>query len=170
MRLRQQRAAETPHEEKLRRCRRAEKAVTALQAMNLIYRLGGGRGGGHALWPTGSGIAWGDCSWFACLICAIAGIRLKHPDGWTGTLVEEGSDGTSPYLTLFLKEPQQTEGHVIVRLRKRPRPWHRGEPRFRWAECGGRDNPHPNGGPTWFKPTPERIAEFPFKRHFETLS
>lgn len=162
--------ASTPEEEKLRRIRRAEKAVSALQAMNLVYKLGGGRGGGHSLWPAGRGIAWGDCSWFACLLCAIAGIRLNHPDGWTGTLAQEGEEGVSDFLTLFIKDANSVDGHVIVRLRKRPRPWHRGVPKYRWAECGGRDNPRSGGGPTWFRPTPDRIAEFPIKRHFKALT
>jgi len=153
----------------MRRARRVEKTITKLAAMDLIYLLGGGRATGHISWPATPGRAWTDCSGFACLLCQVAGIRLNFPAGWTGTLVEEGEEGTSPYFTLFIKEPLQTEGHVIIRLRKRPRWWHFGQPKYRWAECGGRDNPRSGGGPTWFRPTAARIEEFPFRRHFPAV-
>lgn len=158
--------------DKLKRMRRVEKAVKRLQAMDLIYDLGGSRGGSTHNGienPTGDGLPWTDCSGFALYVMSIAGVKATDPSGWTGTLVDEGKEGDSPYLTLFLKEPFNTEGHVIIRLRRRPRPWHKGVPKFRWAECGGSDNPHVNGGPTFFRPTTERIAEFPFHRNFAQL-
>ncbi|MDX6609040.1 MAG: hypothetical protein QOF85_965 [Solirubrobacterales bacterium] len=156
-------------EAKHKRIRRVEKAISQLVRMDLIYKLGGAREANGIGSPTGGGVAWTDCSGFVLYLLAVAGIKPRSPAGWTGTLVEEGREGWSSYLTLLLKEPEQTEGHVILRLRKRPRPWHLGEPRYRWAECGGRDNPRSGGGPTWFKPTPERIAEFPYHRHFKAL-
>lgn len=159
----------TTEKTKLRKIRRVEKAITHLQKLGLIYLLGGARSGGTVHGPSGRGEAWTDCSGFACYLLKIAGIKLRHPDGWTGTLVEEGHKGMSDYLTLFLKEPEQTEGHVIIRLRKRPRWWHFGAPKYRWAECGGMDNPRAGGGPTWFRPTPSRIAEFPYQRYFKEL-
>lgn len=155
--------------QKDKRIRRVEKAVTKLSHMSLIYKLGGARGGPNhnAIEnPIGDGLPWTDCSGFALYLMSVAGIKADNPAGWTGTLVQEGSEGESEYFTLFLKEPENTEGHVIVRLRKHPRPWHRGQTRYRWAECGGRDNPKSGGGPTWFKPTKARIAEFPFRRRF----
>lgn len=158
------------HKQKINHCRRAEQAIKGLEGKSLIYSLGGSRGGSEhngILSPSSSGIPWTDCSGFALYVMSILGIKAKHPAGWTGTLVEEGEEGVSSYFTLFLKEPQQTEGHVIIRLRKRPRWWHLGKPRHRWAECGGRDNPHPGDGPTFFTPTRARIAEFPYKRHFK---
>lgn len=156
--------------EKLKRIRRVEKAVSNLSKMGLIYSLGGSRGGDHngIHSPTRDGIPWTDCSGFALYLMSVAGIKAEHPGGWTGTLVTEGEGGTSEFFTLFLKEPQQTEGHVIVRLRKRPRWWHR-KPHYRWCECGGRDNPHAGDGPTWFRPTDSRIAEFPYQRRFNVL-
>jgi hypothetical protein len=157
------------HQQKMKRVRRAEKAVTKLSRMGLIYKLGGARGGsGHNAIenPSGDGVPWTDCSGFALYIMSVLGIKADNPAGWTGTLVSEGSEGESDYFTLFIKEAQQTEGHVIVRLRRRPRPWHLGQTRYRWAECGGRDNPRSGGGPTWFKPTLSRIAEFPDHRRF----
>lgn len=162
----------TRHEAKLRRIRRVEKAVGALTRMNLVYKLGGARlytPHQEILGPGAPGTAWTDCSGFALYLLAVAGVPLRNAAGWTGTLVNEGRAGTSEYLTLYLKGPTQTEGHVIVRLRKRPRPWHRGVPRYRWAECGGNDNPRAGGGPTWFRPSRTRIAEFPFQRRFEQL-
>lgn len=163
------RVANKKDEGKLRRIRRVEKAVSRASRMNLIYRLGGGRAGGGTFFPRTSGEAWGDCSAWACLLCAIAGLKLDNPDGWTGTLQDEGKAGKSEYLTLFIKEPMNVDGHVIIRLRKRPRPWHFGIPVYRWTECGGRDNPKSGGGPTWFRPTKSRIEEFPIQRHFEAL-
>lgn len=157
------------NEAKHKRIRRVEKAVSRLARMNLLYSLGGARGTHGIANPVGPGTAWTDCSGLVLYLLAIAGIRTRYPSGWTGTLVQEGEAGESAFLTLFLKDPEQTEGHVIVRLRKRPRWWHRGEPKFRWAECGGRDNPKPGGGPTWFRPSAERIAEFPYHRHFPVL-
>lgn len=157
------------HKEKMKRVRRAEKTVSKLAGMNLIYKLGGARGGSkhNAIEnPTASGVPWTDCSGFALYLMSVMGIKADDPAGWTGTLVGEGTAGESDYFTLYIKEPFNVEGHVIVRLRKRPRPWHRGQTKYRWAECGGRDNPKSGGGPTWFKPTLSRIAEFPEHRRF----
>lgn len=157
------------HKKKLERCRNTEKVIKHLSLMNLIYRLGGARGssrhnGIHG--PISPGQEWTDCSGFALFIMSILGIKAENPGGWTGTLVKEGEAGESDYFTLFIKEPFNTEGHVILRLRKRPRPWHFGVPRYRWAECGGMDNPKAGDGPTYFRPTKARIAEFPYHRHF----
>jgi hypothetical protein len=157
------------HDQKINHCRRAERTIKALERMGLVYDLGGARGSSEHNGinpPSGSGLPWTDCSGFVLYIMSILGIKAKHPAGWTGTLVEEGEVGASPYFTIYLKEPEQREGHVIIRLRKRPRWWHLGKPKHRWAECGGNDNPHPDDGPTFWTPSKERIAEFPYQRHF----
>lgn len=160
--------------QKLKRIRRVEKAITRLARMNLIYKLGGARaysGRGEITGPAGPGAAWTDCSGFVLYLLAIAGVNLRWPNGWTGTLAQEGLEGTSPYLTVFLKEPEQTEGHTILRLRHHPR-WRQllgMAARYRWAECGGIDNPRAGDGPTWFRPTEERVTEFPYRRHFAQL-
>ena len=144
-----------------------------LQSMHLLYKLGGARGGpenGIAN-PAGPGLGWTDCSGFAYYLLGIANVPVAQPGGWTGTLKSEGVEGTSPYLTLFLKEPDKIDGHVIVRLRHHP-DWRRRlgmAAKFRWVECGGRDNPQAGGGPTYFRPTQARIAEFPIQRHFPDL-
>jgi hypothetical protein len=161
------------HEEKLRKIRRVEKAISRLQRMGLLYLRGGARqyDPQRMLAPTSKGQGWTDCSGLVQYVLAIAGIQLRNPAGWTGTLVAEGEAGTSPYLTLYLKEPEQAEGHVILRLRHHPR-WRRLlglAAKWRWAECGGSDNPQPGGGPTWFRPSDGRVAEFPYQRRFEAL-
>lgn len=157
---------------KLRKVRRAEKKTKKLQRMRLGYLLGGARGNPDGITgPRGKGDDWTDCSGFALYLCRVMGINNENKNGWTGTLVNEGKEGTSPYFTLYLKEPEQTEGHVIIRFRHHPR-WRRMfglAARWRWAECGGFDNPNPGGGPTFFKPTESRVNEFPFKRHFPEL-
>jgi hypothetical protein len=158
----------------LTRLRRIEKATKRLHAMNLIYSYGGGRSGGHISTPV-AGQRWTDCSGFATHILDVAGIKLKNDAGSTWSLENEGLPGKGTFLTLFIKEAPGDE-HVIVRLRKRPRPWHLGMTKYRWVECGGTDNPDPAGGPSFFTPgsgmglTPaQRIAEFPIHRHFAEL-
>jgi hypothetical protein len=159
-----------------KRIRRVEKAISRLQRMHLVYVWGGARGGSAMIPPTSTGQGWSDCSGFAQYVLAVAGIDLKNPVGSTWSLAEEGEAGKNDVLTLFIKNPPGDE-HVIVRLRKRPRPWHRGQTKYRWAECGGTDNPQAGGGPGWFTPgrgmgmTPERrVAEFPIHRKFPELS
>jgi len=159
------------HDQKLKRIRRVEQAVSNLSKRGFIYAPGGSRGGSDHNGiqnPPSDGLPWTDCSGYALYLMSIAGIKATHPAGWTGTLVTEGEEGESEYFTLYLKEPEQTEGHVIVRLRKRPRWWHRG-PRYRWTECGGRDNPKSGDGPTWLRPTRSRVSEFPYHRRFRGL-
>jgi hypothetical protein len=159
------------HRDKMVRMRRVERSITELEDLDLIYLLGGARGAHGIEPPRGHGQEWSDCSGFVLFELAVAHIQTKSPTGWTGTLVSEGSEGLSEYLTVFIKEPEQTEGHTILRLRHHPGWRHReGAAEWRWAECGGSDNPHPGGGPTYFKPTDARIAEFPYHRHFKILS
>jgi hypothetical protein len=159
------------HDHKVARIRRVEQSISRLERLDLIYLLGGARGSRAITPPAGAGVEWTDCSGFVLFELAVAGIQTRFPTGWTGTLAQEGSEGLSEYLTVFLKEPEQTEGHTILRLRHHPGWPHReGAAEWRWAECGGRDNPHAGDGPTWFKPTDERIAEFPIRRHFRALS
>lgn len=155
------------------RIRRLEEAVGRLARMRLIYLWGGARGSGAMIPPTHKGQGWSDCSGFVQYILAVAGIKLSNPVGSTWSLAEEGSHGEGDLLTLFIKNPPGDE-HVIVRHRKRPRPWHFGKTRYRWSQCGGSDNPQPGGGPSWFIPgftlgwRPEnRIREFPIKRNFD---
>lgn len=152
-----------------RRIRRAEKEITRLQRLHLPYKLGGGRWwSGKRSGTTANGP--GDCSWLAMHICDVLGVKLKNPAGNTVSLAEEGQEGTSDLFTLFIKNPPGNveDEHVILRFRRR-RTFGGLLPRYRWAECGGSDNPTPGGGPTWFRPTPERIAQFPIHRHFKGL-
>ena len=146
------------------RVREAEKEISRLQALDLQYVLGGGRNctntrtgicGAKKFHQGGPG---GDCSWLQLLVCHILKVPLDSPIGWTGTLVNEGHKGPGKLYTIYIKEPFQTEGHTIGRFHH---PHH-----DRWFECGGFDNPQPGDGVTWFRPTPERIAEFPVQRHF----
>jgi hypothetical protein len=151
-----------------KKIRRIEKAISRLAKMRLIYKYGGGRGSTHMLNPAGPGLGWSDCSGLAQYLCEVGDIHLKNFVGSTWSLAEEGEAGKSDLFTLFIKNNPGDE-HVIIRVRKRPRPWHRGETRYRWAECGGTDNPTSGGGPTWFRPTPDRIKEFPIHRKFVGL-
>ena len=156
------------HRRTMTRLRRGERLWDHLSHLDLIYLLGGARESGQIVGPHNQhGVPWTDCSGAQLFDMRAMGLQPHNPAGWTGTLVEEGHEGTSPYFTLFLKEPEQTEGHVIGRRRHKPRV---GQDEWRWTECGGFDNPHPGGGPTWFEPTAERIAEFPYQRHFKVLS
>lgn len=155
------------------RIRRLEKAVSRLMRMRLSYVWGGARGHTAMVPPTVRGQGWSDCSGFVQYVLAVAGIQLDNPVGSTWSLATEGSEGTGHLLTLFIKNPPGDE-HVIIRHRKRPRPWHFGKTRYRWSECGGSDNPLPSGGPTWFTPgtkmgmkPADRIHEFPIKRNFD---
>lgn len=155
------------HHRTMVRLRRGERLWDHLVSLDLIYLLGGARSTGTIVGPHNhKRVPWTDCSGAQLYDMRAMGLQPRSPAGWTGTLVEEGHEGTSPYFTLFLKEPEQTEGHVIARRRHKPRV---GEDEWRWTECGGFDNPHPGGGPAWFHPTPERIGEFPFHRHFVVL-
>jgi len=146
------------------RIRRIEKAITLVARRKLIYSYGGGRGATHMYDPPASG-SWTDCSGFAQWLCQVGDIRLSNYVGSTWSLADEGTAGTSPYFTMFIKNTPGDE-HVIVRLRRRTRLGRKVLGEFRWAQCGGRDNPNPGGGPSWFRPTNARIAEFPIHRKF----
>lgn len=150
------------HPHAFRRIRSAEHEIARLQGLGLGYKLGGGRDCGPV--PCGYkdfefGDDGGDCSWLQYRVCHILGVPLKSPLGWTGTLQYEGREGRGKIYTIYIKEPENTEGHTIGCFHH-PAKDH-------WFECGGFDNPQPGDGPTWFHPTEERIAEFPIKRHFE---
>jgi hypothetical protein len=159
----------TEHERKLVKSRRVEKAISRLGRMRLIYKWGGARVGNHIAEPVAAGLPWTDCSGFGLYLAAVADLHPENPVGSTFSMATEGREGTSDYFTWFIKNEPASDAHVIVRLRKRPRPWHRGQPRYRWAECGGSDNPSAGGGPHWFQPSAARIAEFPIRRHFPEL-
>lgn len=156
-------------DQKLRKIRRGERAVTDLERLGLHYLLGGARGaGGVILPPSGPRTGWTDCSGCQYYLLDVMGIPYDRSKPlWTGSLKDWGVEGYSEFFTLFLKEPDRVDGHVIARLRHRPGWRHRSGPaRFRWVECGGFDNPKAGGGPTWFRPTKARVAEFPIRRHF----
>ena len=149
--------------------RRGEREITRLKRLRLPYKLGGGRWwNGLRSGTTANGP--GDCSWLAMHICDVLGIHLKDPAGNTVSLAQEGEEGTSPYFTLFIKNPpgEVENEHIILRFRRRRRLFGL-LPKFKWAECGGSDNPTASGGPAWFRPTEERMAEFPIQRHFPEL-
>lgn len=158
----------------LKRVRRGETLAKSLQKMKLIYSYGGGRVAGHITFPV-PGAKWTDCSGFVTYVLDAMGVRLKNGAGSTWSLAEEGKSGMGTYCTLFIKNAPGDE-HVIMRLRKRPRPWHFGRTRYRWVQCGGSDNPSAGGGPSFFIPgktmglsPEERIREFPIHRHFPEL-
>lgn len=151
-------------ENKLHVIRAMEHEVTRLEALDLHYGRGGGRNCGPlpcTYKDYSEGDIGGDCSWLTLVLCAIAHFPIKEWLGYTGTLVSEGEQGHGELFTMHIKDPfeHEGEGHVINEFKH---PDH-----HRWAECGGSDNPSDRGGPHWFKPTPERIAEFPYKRHFK---
>lgn len=150
-----------------KRIRRIEKAISTAARRGLIYSYGGGRGSTHMTNPPSSG-SWTDCSGLAMWLCQVGDIRLKNYVGSTWSLAEEGEAGTSPNFTLFIKNNPGDE-HVIIRLRRRGALRRRLLGDFRWAECGGSDNPKSGGGPSWFRPSDSRIAEFPIHRHFKGL-
>lgn len=139
--------------------RKAEKEISRLQALDLQYRMGGGRScGPKPCRHFNHGAEGGDCSWLQLVVCDILNVPIKNPLGWTGTLQHEGLSGKGKIYTIYIKEPENEEGHTIGCFHH-PAKNH-------WFECGGSDNPQPSGGVTWFHPTPERIAEFPIHRHF----
>lgn len=152
--------------------RRGEKLVTRLSRMYLPYAYGGGRVNGRIVDPV-DGRPWTDCS--GCAIYVLIhgyGVKLKDAAGSTWSLANEGEAGKSQYLTLYIKNTPDDE-HIIVRARKRPRPWHFGIPRFRYWQCGGSDNPQ-GGQPTWFIPGLKmglrwktRVAQFYIQRNFD---
>jgi hypothetical protein len=157
----------TPLQKK--RIRRIEKAISTVSRRGLIYSYGGGRAGSHMSTPPSSG-SWTDCSGFAMWLCQVGDIRLKNYVGSTWSLAEEGEKGESPYFTLFIKNNANHDEHVIIRLRRRGRLQRAILGEFRWAECGGSDNPKSGGGPTWFRPTESRIKQFYIHRKFPELS
>lgn len=142
--------------------RAAEHTVTRLEALGLHYDFGGGRDcGSIPCMPRhfSHDDDGGDCSWLTALLCWKLGQHVSWP-GTTYTLATEGIEGEGQLFTMHIKNfADPAESHVINEFHH---PGH-----TRWAECGGRDNPTPTGGPAWFHPTPERIAEFPIKRHFK---
>lgn len=148
--------------EAFKRIRHAEHECKRLEQLFGTYDLGGGRNCGSKPCDFKNGLYQGkyvgDCSWLQCYICDILGIKLKSPIGWTGTLVNEGLPGHGKLYTIHIKDPFDTEGHTIGQFHH--------PIRDRWVECGGSDNPHPGDGVTFWHPTAERIAEFPYKRHF----
>lgn len=154
--------------QKRRTIRKIEKAAKLVSRRDLRYAYGGGRGATRMTEPPLSG-PWTDCSGFFMWLCQKAGVHLKNYVGSTRSLAEEGMAGTSPWFTAFIKNNPGGDEHIIIRLRRK---WLAsrllfGE--FRWVECGGSDNPSLLEGPTFFHPTPERIAEFPIRRYFKEL-
>lgn len=157
------------------RIRSGEKLVTKLARMNLPYAYGGGRSGGRIVDPV-NGRPWTDCSGCATYVAVNGyGIDLKVGAGSTWSLATEGQPGESQYLTFYIKNnPAGHDEHIIVRARKRPKPWHVGQPRFRYWQCGGSDNPKSNSGPSWFIPGlkmglhwKDRVDQFYIHRQFD---
>jgi hypothetical protein len=167
-------------ESKLRRQRRGEKLITHIAGLDDFYLRGGARvlsgGRAHIASPTGPKVGWTDCSGGAFYIAAAMGLPVveevaKTGEGiWTGSWSRIGEEGYSDLFTVLIKYPFEEvpdEGHMIMRLRRDPH-WHEDHsiPHFRHAEVGGSDNPKANGGMSWIRPTPERLAEFTHIRHF----
>lgn len=164
--------------------RRGEVCITKTAKFDSIYKLGGARilvpdkdGSVSSIAsPSSKGTGWTDCSGGAFYVALAMGLPMHSIFGsgpiWTGTFADLLKPGESDFLTFYIKESHLTEGHVIMRLRERPKPWHRGIPRYRFAETGGSDNPKPGGGMSWLR-TPgagmgltvhERLAEFDERR------
>lgn len=163
--------------------RRGETAITRAARHDNQYDLGGGRIfiPGHVDGrpqtvtsisnPTPDGMLWTDCSGGAFWVALAMGLPVHDIFGdgpiWTGTFADLLKPGESDFITFFIKESHLTEGHVIMRLRERPKPWHSGTPRYRFAEVGGSDN-EKNGGMCWLRhpgkkmglTVHERLSEF----------
>lgn len=137
--------------------RRVEHCISWLESQDDFYVFGGGRVGGPN--PHMDLHSSGDCSWMGLGLCHVLGVDLKNPIGSTYSAAEEGEPGRGKYFTLLIKNiaGQPDESHMFV------------EVRGRHAECGGFDNPKPRGGPAWFKPSDQRLEEFPIHRHFPGL-
>lgn len=155
--------------------RKGETLVSKLSHWTLPYSYGGGRVNGQIVAPV-DGKPWTDCSGCAIYIAVHGyGLKLKNAAGSTWSLAEEGQAGESRYLTFYIKNVVAGhDEHIIVRGRKRPRPWHLGRPRYRYWECGGSDNPKSNGGPSWFIPGlhmglawKSRVEQFYIHRNFD---
>jgi hypothetical protein len=158
----------------LTRVRRAETAAKRLMGKRLLYSYGGGRVDGRIIDPPSEGMRWTDCSGFATYLLDVAGVKLKNEAGSTWSLAEEGEKGVGAYFTLFIKNNPGDE-HVIVRGRKKPKPWHFGRPRYRYWQCGGSDNPKADNGPSYFIPGLQmgltwksRVDQFYAHRNFDS--
>ena len=125
--------------------------VDRLVKLRLPYVFGGGH------WTPAPVNGPFDCSSFASRLWQMLEPGLST--GTTYTLAEEGVEGEGDYFTLFINNvPGRPDwSHVIVRIKDGNT--------YRWCQCGGRDNPAPGGGPSWFHPTPARIQEFQTRRH-----
>lgn len=166
------------HERKLVKIRRGEETAKHLERLGLHYDRGGARYNGRITAPQHKGENWTDCSGGSGFLAQAMNIDLGNAwikDMSTWGLAECGKEGESDYWTMFIKNTVGDE-HVINRFRERPKPWHRGVPHYRWWEVGGSDNPHPEGGASYFIPgklmgltIAERIAEFPIHRCFAEL-
>lgn len=157
----------------IERIHEGEMLCTHLSKLGLSYLWGGARSCGKFMCKPVKGKAWTDCSGCAQYVLEKIGIKLKDYVGSTFSLAEEGHPGWSDYLTLCIKNTPGDE-HIIIRWRKRPKPWHFGRPRFRYFECGGSDNPSAGDGPSWFIPGlkmglgwKKRVREFYIIRNFD---
>lgn len=155
------------------RIRVLEQEGTRLSKLGLSYLWGGARTCGKFMCAPIKGKPWTDCSGCAQYLLKFIEIELKNYVGSTFSLAEEGHPGWSDYLTMCIKNTPGDE-HIIFRLRKRPKPWHFGRPRFRYFECGGSDNPSSGDGPSWFIPGlkmglfwKKRVREFYIQRNFD---
>ena len=149
--------------------RRIEKGAKLVSRRNLKYAYGGGRGATRMIDPPASG-EWTDCSGFAMWLCQEADVHLHNYVGSTWSLAEEGSEGESPWFTMFIKNnPEGHDEHIILRLRRKWLIERKIFGEFRWVECGGSDNPTLLNGPTFFHPTPDRVRQFYIHRKFPEL-
>lgn len=153
------------HRDAVRNVRHAEREIKRLELMFGTYDLGGGRRCGDQFCNFKNGLYEGkyvgDCSWLQGYVCELLGIKLSTPPSltWTGSLYKEGKSGKGKLYTMLVKDPEDTEGHTIGLFHHRFKD--------RGFECGGSDNPHSGNGVSFVKFTPERLAEFPYRRHFE---
>ena len=140
--------------------RAAEHEITRLASLDLHYGWGGGRNCGNVpCTDYNHGDIAGDCSWLAAVACDKLGRIVAWP-GNTYTLAIEGHEGHGRMFTMHIKNfADPAQSHVILEFKHHKH--------TRWAECGGFDNPSAFGGPSWFRPSEERVSEFPIKRHFK---
>ncbi len=154
--------------------RRVEQQVKRGEKLDHAYVFGGGRNCGYNPCTLKSNDD-GDCSWWQGHLINVAGYKLPFPASElsTYTLAElpkwdpkNFAFGQGKYFTIRIKNitGNPEESHTIAELRNR------------FTECGGSDNPHEDGRPTWFHPGEgmgltlfQRLAEFPTMVHIKGL-
>lgn len=119
--------------------------IERLSKLGLDYVLGGG----HATPAPANGPF--DCSSFVSRCVQL--VDPGAPTMATPQLATYGQEGKGEWITLYVHNGGAGGGHTLIKVGDR------------YAECGGSDNPDPNGGPSWIEPSAGRLAEFESVRH-----